>query len=197
MKPGGGKRKGSQFERKICVELSEWWSGGERQDIFWRSSQSGGRATQRAKKGKKTAGSYGDITALDPIGRPLLKMFTIELKRGDSHGHPLELIDAPHTNVQRKWEKTLAQAVRSAFDAGSFSWLLIHQRDRRETMVYMDWKLVGKELVRQAVNLVVFQSCMNVEGGGKWRLTYCCVSLDDFLRLVTPEEIIQRTKGMK
>src|SRR6185503_13875219 len=160
MKKGGGHKKGSQFEREISRRLSQWWTIGERDDIFWRSSQSGGRATQRAKKGKRTAGSYGDITALDSIGRPLLRMFTIELKRGDSHGHPLELFDAPPSNVQRKWEKTLFQTVASAQDAGSIGWLLIHQRDRREIMAYMDWDL-GKQLVRSAANLIVFKVNLN------------------------------------
>ena len=67
--------KGSAFEREISKSLSLWYTEGERDDIFWRSSQSGGRATTRAKKGKKTAASYGDITALDNRGEPFTDLF--------------------------------------------------------------------------------------------------------------------------
>ncbi|MBM3120244.1 MAG: hypothetical protein FJ006_12010, partial [Chloroflexi bacterium] len=58
--------KGASFERDISRQLSLWWTHGERDDVFWRSSMSGGRATVRAKKGQKTAYQNGDITATDP-----------------------------------------------------------------------------------------------------------------------------------
>ena len=74
--------KGSQFERDICRELSIWWTQGERDDIFWRTSGSGARATTRAKKGDATANSAGDIGYLDEIGKPFLDYFMVELKRG-------------------------------------------------------------------------------------------------------------------
>jgi len=193
-------KKGSQFERKICRTLSRWWSLGGwpeeevRDDIFWRSSQSGGRATWRARKGLKTANSYGDVAAMDPIGRPLLKMFTIELKRGDSHGHPLDLLDARPTDTQRKWEKTLKQTVDSMTDAGSLGWLLIHQRDFRESVVYIDWPTAKRfNLLKICPTFVLFKVRVN-EGKGKrwWRLYYGCLRLEDFLRVMKPAEIIEQ-----
>src|SRR5882762_8826232 len=51
MKAGGGKKKGSAFERKICKRLSLWVTNGEREDCFWRSAMSGGRATVQHRKG--------------------------------------------------------------------------------------------------------------------------------------------------
>lgn len=137
-----GARKGSAFERKICKELSLWWTHGKRDDVFWRSSQSGGRATKRSAQGKKTAGSYGDITALDPIGKPFLDLFTVELKVGKSHGHPMEMLDAPRSPATTRWERTLAQAIQSHQEAGSGAWLLICQRNRRIPMVYVDARVV-------------------------------------------------------
>lgn len=74
--------KGEGFEREISKDLSLWWSREERDDIFWRSSQSGGRAKSRAIAGLNTAYSYGDISFLDPIGKPLLERVVIEVKRG-------------------------------------------------------------------------------------------------------------------
>jgi len=133
--------KGSSFERKICKRLSKWWTDGKRDDIFWRSSQSGGRATQRAKKGQRTFGSYGDITAVDPVGQPLMRMFTIELKRGRSHGSPGDLLDPlpPKGKKPPPFEAALLQAMRGREESGSVGWMLICQRDRRVAMVYLDW----------------------------------------------------------
>ena len=55
MRPGGGKAKGSQFERDIARRLSLWWSGGETENVFWRSPSSGMM---------KKEGMAGDISAL-------------------------------------------------------------------------------------------------------------------------------------
>lgn len=77
-------KKGGDWERTFCKQLSLWWSEGERDDIFWRTSQSGGRATQRRKQGRGTAGSYGDVGLLDLSGKPFLDLFCVELKRGYS-----------------------------------------------------------------------------------------------------------------
>jgi hypothetical protein len=76
--------KGQDYEREICVELSEWWTYGRRSDIFWRTGGSGARATVRAKSHKKTANQDGDITFTDPLGLPFIKTLTIEVKRGYS-----------------------------------------------------------------------------------------------------------------
>ena len=45
----GKSQKGGAWEREFSKYLSLWITEGERDDVFWRSSQSGGRATQRAK----------------------------------------------------------------------------------------------------------------------------------------------------
>jgi len=49
MKKGGGKNKGSSFERKICKELSLWWSGGKSDSIFYRTGGSGGTGDARRR----------------------------------------------------------------------------------------------------------------------------------------------------
>jgi hypothetical protein len=77
--------KGSGFERDISKQLSLWWSGGERDDLMWRTSQSGGRATQRAKQAVRTKYGYGDLTFTDPIAKPLFDLLVISAKRGYTH----------------------------------------------------------------------------------------------------------------
>jgi hypothetical protein len=54
MRKGGGKQKGSQFERDVCRELSLWVSHGKQEDVYWRSAMSGGRSTVAALKGARS-----------------------------------------------------------------------------------------------------------------------------------------------
>src|SRR3972149_54775 len=80
MKPGSGKSKGGSFERVVCQKLSKWISYGERDDIFWRSAMSGGRATVGMKRGITRTSQAGDITAIDSLGQKLTDKFVIECK---------------------------------------------------------------------------------------------------------------------
>lgn len=79
MKRGGGKSKGSQFERDICKQLSLWITAGKREDCLWRSAMSGGRATVSKRKGIDVR-QTGDICAVSPEGHALTDYFFIECK---------------------------------------------------------------------------------------------------------------------
>lgn len=186
--------KGGDFEREVAKLLSRWWSKGlegkERDDIFWRTSQSGGRATQRKKFGKETFGSYGDIAAVDPLGAPLLKLFTIELKRGSSHGSPGDLLDFKDDNKCHPWMKCLQQTIKSRVCAGSFGWMMVCRRDRRRAMVYMD-----KDT---AMDLNLFAKFLNRPHVTRFHMRcqdYCVrfvgLPLDSFLARVSPKQIIE------
>jgi hypothetical protein len=80
MKRGGGKRKGSSFEREISRTLSLWVTNGERDDVLWRSQNSGGRFTVRKKKNLKTANAFGDIAYTHDDGKPYTELFCTECK---------------------------------------------------------------------------------------------------------------------
>lgn len=133
----GGKSKGGTFERKLCVDLSEWWSGGERDDIFWRTSGSGSRGTARSKRGKSTHGQYGDIQAVDPLGAPLMALFTIEAKKGYNKETLSHLLDRKPDSKPTELEGFIRQAIEDCTKAGTPYWLLIHKRDNRETLVVL------------------------------------------------------------
>lgn len=75
-----GHVKGPRFERAICGRLSLWVSDLEREDIFWRTAMSGGRATVGSKRGKRFTAQAGDISAVDPLGDELLRHFMVECK---------------------------------------------------------------------------------------------------------------------
>lgn len=186
--------KGGSFEREICKLLSKWWTGGERDDVFWRSSQSGGRATQRAKSGKTTYGSYGDVTAVDPIGEPLLKLFTIELKRGSSHSCPGDLIDYSADLMKHPWVRGLVQAVRSHGQAGSCGWLMIARRDFRRPVAYVDSTVFrhfqGRDEMNPRVRFIwPFSPLLLVD--------FVAVRLENLLEVVQPPEIIRCLEIMK
>lgn len=183
--------KGGDFERTVAKQLSLWWSkglGGEvRDDIFWRTSQSGGRATQRFKSGKNTYGSQGDIASVDPVGEPLIKLFTIELKRGSSHGSPGDLLDFKADNLAHPWMKCLIQTIRSHKQAKSPGWMMVCRRDHRQAVaciassVYRHFTQRDQICPRARFILPI----------GDDREDFVVVLLEDFLSTVTPKEIIR------
>lgn len=130
--------KGSAFERDIARKLSLWWTNDERDDVFWRTSQSGGRASVRAKKGQKTHGSYGDIAAVDPIGEPLIQTVTIELKRGYKKWSFLDIVDKSPKAALQTFEKFWEQVKEDSKNAGTPYSMIIFKRDRREPCVVIE-----------------------------------------------------------
>lgn len=81
MRKGGGKQKGSAFERMVCERLSLCVTKGANRDVFWRSATSGGRGTLLKKRGKEEKGNQaGDITSVGPEGHRLTSRVYIECK---------------------------------------------------------------------------------------------------------------------
>jgi hypothetical protein len=76
MKPGGSKKKGSQFEREVCKILSLWVTHGRSTDVFWRSAMSGGRATIHGVDVRQC----GDICSVAPEGHVLTDRYLVECK---------------------------------------------------------------------------------------------------------------------
>ena len=185
MAKGRGKGKGSQFERDLCTRLSQWWTKDERDDVFWRSTISGGRATARSAKGKKTYGQYGDIQAVDPIGEPLLKAVTIEAKCGYRSVAFSDLLDAGY-RMKPIWWKWLDQIKVAREQADSASWLLIVKRDRRDVIVVMPYSLYVEleKVVGPLPSVRPSMSLLCPKGHGVSRLL--AMPLEGFLRAVQP-----------
>lgn len=175
--------KGGEFERSVCKSLSLWWTHGKRDDIFWRTAGSGGRATTRGKHGKSTANSDGDITAIDPIGQPLLDIVTLELKRGYSWAPALhELIDKPDGRAAKLYKQWFKQARQSHEQAGSFAWMIIHKRDRCKAIVIMP------RVFAAYISPLGGPSCFTVRVLGDG-IAIEAYPLEDFINLVSPEHI--------
>lgn len=132
--------KGPAWEREVCKKLSLWWSMGIADDCFWRTHNSGGRATQRHKKGRMTRGQYGDICATHPDAKPFTDVFTVELKRGYPRATIADLLDRKSTSAIQPYEKFIGKVAALAEIAGTQSWLLITRRDGREPLVTMSFE---------------------------------------------------------
>lgn len=153
--------KGPAFEREICKEISEWWSNGEEDDVFWRTHGSGARATSRSKSGKKTSGQHGDICAVDSRGVALTKLITFSLKRGYAKTTIGDLIDAGENNSEPMFSKWIREAIRDSERAGTDGWMIIIKRNHRSTLAVMNMHL--KMLLMHAgarqLNTITPQSC--------------------------------------
>lgn len=145
-----GARKGSGFERDLCKQFSLWWTGDERDDVFWRTSGSGGRASVRGKRGVSTYTGHGDMLAVDPIGEPLIRLCCFEFKRGYNAGLDLSaIVDAMYSRLdlsaivdtQRIRKNTISHFWEQAEDARKLSnahySVLITKRDYRQVLIHM------------------------------------------------------------
>ena len=136
--------KGENFERKICKKLSMWWDGDlekGRQDLFWRSSQSGGRAKLRGRQGKQTAGHYGDVCSTDPCSVAFCKTVLLELKKGKQRGTSFaDIIDRPTgltAKAQFAFEEFLQQTIESYEQSDCLYWMLVFHRHLKVPMAFM------------------------------------------------------------
>ena len=134
-----GKAKGSDFEREICRSLSLWFSKGQNDDYFWRADASGARATFRHRQGKSVT-NCGDIKAIDERGLSLTRLATIECKRGYSYETISDLLDKKvHPNLS--WDYFFRQVIEGQKASKTPGWFLITQRNRRKTLMFMNFEL--------------------------------------------------------
>jgi hypothetical protein len=174
--------KGQNFERNFSRRLSMWWTEGEHDDWFWRSSNSGGRQTSRRQRGQTTFKQAGDIAATHPDGIPLLDAITFELKCGYTKTLNWgNIFDKPPTAKQTQWEQFWESAWQDAEANDSFGWALITKRDRREAMIWTPGHLV--EVLRSEG---VPRPSLRFETDSGW--AYGC-TLDRWLEEVSPEDI--------
>ena len=181
--------KGANFERDMCRTLSLWWSEGKRDDVFWRSAGSGAMAKTRSKSGKGTSGQYGDIHASDPEGLPFLEAFTIELKRGYNDVTLSHMLDKPDSAAVQIWERFYQQVYEDHLNAGSMSWMLICQRDRRKALVHISQhSAMMLHKFGAEVNKIPYLRGRVPLKDGKHVHLYVC-ALDDFLQVVKPYHV--------
>lgn len=77
MRKGGGKQKGSQWERDVARFFTKWVTGKETPLLFWRTPGSGSFVTN-----KVSTDASGDIISILPEGRFFTNVISCELKIG-------------------------------------------------------------------------------------------------------------------
>jgi hypothetical protein len=111
MKSGGGKVKGGEFERYCCKRLSLFITRGRRDDVFWRSSMSGGRATLQLKREIVNLAQSGDMTPIAPEGYELCARCLFEYKNYADLDIPHGLLKGTGT-LAKFWRDTQKAATR-------------------------------------------------------------------------------------
>lgn len=186
------KGKGSSFERQICKQLSLWWTHGKSDDVFWRTSTSGARATRRSKKGAPTFGQHGDIQATDPQGQPFIDVCSVELKRGYSKDTFSNLVEpSTHTNPNPcLYETFIRRAIEVHKNSKSGTWMLIIKRDRREALVLIPWNFYSELKGRGAsFGKLIPRFYLHCRFQNRKVHKIFGTTLKDFLKVVHPKHI--------
>ncbi len=186
-------KKGFGFERLIAKKLSKWWTDNKRDDIFWRTSGSGGRATIRSRQGKQTSGGYGDLMALDEIGKPFENYFLLELKCG--YSRDVDILDF----IDKKNKKCILldwwfKSEEEKKEAGRDQVLLILRRNRKHETIFMERNFFNFLEANQGAYTKSRFMGMDFELE-KMVLHLCCVKLDGFLDWISGEDMLELIKG--
>jgi hypothetical protein len=115
MKSGGGNEKGGRFERLVCKRLSLWLSKGERDDLFWRSAMSGGRATLQLRQDlariQVRKAQAGDLTAISQEAYDFAERMFFECKHYENLGFGRGFI-CESGLIWNFWQKACREALR-------------------------------------------------------------------------------------
>jgi len=187
--------KGSAYERKVAKRLSLWFSNGERDDLFYRTVGSGGRATQRFTAGKMTANSAGDLSSTDEVGAPFLQCVSVEIKKGYKQATLSQLFSARKPELLAFF----AQSGTSAMQANVPNWLVIHKPDFQPEMVYMNMGLFNQVFdinpKKTPTTVEAFPVPVIFIFMGNMR-PVACFKFDDFLTL-DPKKFVPKATSRK
>ena len=140
MKKGGGARKGSAYERDLCKRFSLWWSCGQTEDLFWRTSGSGSRATNRRRLGKNPNWfDFGDMKHETPEGLLLVKYLCWEFRSRAK----FDLMTAFGTGSEDQNYSLMASWAKANYEADCSDRcpVLVTKSLRKPDIVWMEHKL--------------------------------------------------------
>ena len=207
--------KGSGFEREMCKKISLWWTNQTRDDIFWRTSGSGARATTRFRRSNKnTYGNSGDLKAEDPIGKPFTDVFTVEMKRGYKSWSIMDQIDHGKKAAESIFSKFLKQTLMAANRPDCYNYpMLITRKDQHVEMVTIPTVLLHQ---LNSTSLILYDDWYKFEfieyysidpelqflnphlGALKYETQRAWTSMkyEDFFSLMTPRTVLEFREKM-
>lgn len=182
-KPGMGKEKGGEFERQLCKAFSYWVTNGNRDDIFWRSSMSGGRASLAIKKGtaKRTA-QAGDMSYIDMVGSTLLDRFVIEYKFYKDLSISSLIYGEPKDLIIAFW----AQVNRDATASNKYPMLIAKQNFKK---ILIGLRMEEMKKIKQRLNGL--SKPLDIFGSWFYEHDLVLFDFETFLQIVHPEDITQ------
>lgn len=133
MRKGGGKAKGSEFERRVAKELSLWLTVGKDSKQLIRSVLSGGwhgRQTEATTEGWR---QVGDLAPNGPAGEAFRRLYAIECK----HRRSIDLLSlwtrtADKDSIFVWWDKLAQESAKAGVQP-----ILIFRMNGRPIMVMM------------------------------------------------------------
>lgn len=178
MRAGGGKAKGSNYEREVCKVLSLWLSDGAQSDLFTRNILSGGAYTRR----HSDRGMPGDLAASHPLSHAFLERYFIECK----HHRNLGLGDFLYHGMQRTaFGKIVGKCIEQSADAKRY-YLIVAKQNNRDALVFLPrtpGDLLTVRLRKQSRVRVLYHA---LHGGNVF-----CMRLSDFVAFVPPDAMMQ------
>lgn len=190
--------KGAKYERNIVKSLSLWYTNGKRDDIFYRTSGSGARATKRINNNIDTANSCGDISALDSIGQKLIDLCIFELKSGYTKQYAsqsiqiIELIDTRNKKdpLIVKWIKKIQKESKQHKRKHA---IIIFRRDRKNSCILIfknTWNILTKNnnYSTNNINMAIVHYGKDI---------FAIMKLYDFFNWCDPKAFYQKVKRKK
>jgi hypothetical protein len=123
-------------------------------------------------------------------------VFTIELKRGYSEYTFQDLVDRKASAAVQEWEQFILQTLESYEQAGSYTWLLITRRDRREALAWMptpllkDLRGVGAFADGHPAPIVRMKAPLRDTDGRILFVDVCGMTLENWLTGIQPDHVI-------
>lgn len=147
MRKGGGKAKGSGWERDICRFLTKWVSGQEKPYIFWRTPGSGSFVTNNV-----STDASGDIISILPEGRFFTDIISCEAKIGyDEIDLFKHFKDVKNNTLESFW----CQCIRDANKSNKYG-MLVYKKSGYKPMVGVDDRLINELHMKLPKSIVVF-----------------------------------------
>lgn len=176
MRPGGGKGKGSQYERDVGYKLSLWLSKGERKDILCRTVGSGAQFTASCSR-DQLRGIPGDLRSQHELGNLFCEKYVIEAK----FWKDLEL--HKFLNGEGDLYGALEKVSKEGKDLNK-SWMLICKQNHRKDVII-------------SPALLDFVLCCMCPGHLLFNARCGMSLLDDFLKLITPDQVLTGIKAQQ
>lgn len=173
-KPPKGRGRGQSYERKTSRLLSLWFTYGENDSCYWRTSGSGGRFA----RGESSKHAAGDVGCEHPEGQPLIDVFVIETKRYDK----FDLFDLLEPEKKRKKGNPIpndiklfwAQVSGDAKQADKSPWLIMKRNN------YTDYMIMPLEFMKASKLGFPYLT---------WQGNFIC-KLEQFLETTDPRALV-------